>query len=189
MILFLLVVVITGSCAGKKATTEPASGEPVPQPLRLDIAADPGMYKTVKVIKNFGKRTKKHLSYAKFQKTEKSAVFDPDVFYDHYVLDLNEKNHWITMTFRSATRAIDKDPRIEKLMENLPRKVIDVQLKTPQGKTFLLSDTNADGVLDFASPAGQKKKTGSTADLKLLKNMQVKYRWILGIIKKYYKKN
>jgi hypothetical protein len=93
------------------------------------------------------------------------------------------------MTFRSATRAIDKDPRIEKLMENLPRKVIDVQLKTPQGKIFLLSDTNADGVLDFATPAGQKKKNNSMADLDLLKKMQKKYRWVLGIIKKYYKKN
>jgi len=186
--LIIFLVVFINGCVGKKAETEPSAEVPALQPPRLDMAADPGMYKAMQVIKDFGKKSKDHLTYSEFRKTKKTAVFDPDVFYDHHVLDLNEKDYWITITYRSAVRSIRKDSRIEKLMENLPRKVIDVQLKTPQGKTFLLSDSNADGVLDFASPAGKKKRSNPEADLKLLKNMQGRYRWVLSIIKKYYKK-
>lgn len=189
LIMIILLAMFINSCTSKKIDTEPSSEVPATKYPRLDIPADPGMYKALQVIKDFGKRTKGHLSYADFQKSKKSAVFDPDIFYDHYLLDLNEKDYWITLTFRSAVRSIEKDPRIEKLMENLPRKAIDVQLKTPRGNTYLLSDSNADGVLDFARPAGKKKISPVNADLNLLKNMQEKYRWVLGIIKKYYKRN
>ena len=42
------------------------------------------------------------------------------------------------------------------------------------------------GVLDFAKDANEKKT--ARVDIQLLDQMQEKYTWILGLIKKHYKK-
>jgi hypothetical protein len=72
-------------------------------------------------------------------------------------------------------------------MKGFPREVIDVIIKTPDEKTYLLSDSDADGVLDFTARADERGKVRTAGDLSLLKNMQVKYQWILGIIKRHYR--
>jgi len=184
---FCLVLILLAGCAGKKADTEPSTMIDVP---KLNIAPDPGMYKALQVIKRFGNKTIDHLNYAEFKKREATAqntTFNPDVFYDQYVLDLNEKNYWITVTFQTATRARRRDSRIRDLMQDFPENAIDVLLKTPANKIFLLSDSNGDGVLDFARPEGKQLNKGLTVDIELLKAMQQKYGWILGIIKRHYK--
>ena len=186
---FWLVLILLAGCAGKKADTEPSIMTDVP---KLNIAPDPGMYKALQVIKRFGNKTMDHLSYAEFKKREatvQNATFNPDVFYDQYVLDLNEKNYWITVTFRTATRSRRRDSRIRDLLQNFPENAIDMLLKTPANKIFLLSDSNGDGVLDFARPEGKQHNQGLTVDIELLKAMQQKYGWILGIIKRHYKRN
>ncbi len=71
-------------------------------------------------------------------------------------------------------------------MTDLPGKSITVELKMPSGKKYLLSDAEADGILDFAKDANEKKT--ARVDIQLLDQMQEKYTWILGLIKKHYKK-
>ncbi|MCK4837114.1 MAG: hypothetical protein KAT17_10760 [Candidatus Aminicenantes bacterium] len=183
-------IIFIAGCTGKKVEIQPDSEALSIDVPKLDISPDPAMYKALTVVKKFGKKTMEHMSYGKYRKSrsaKKDPTFNPYVFYDQYVLDMNEKNYWVTLTFYTAVRAIVKDPRIESLMQSFPEKAMDVKMKTPAGKTYLLSDTNADGVLDFASLAGQKKKSQSAVDIELLKRMQVKYRWILGIVKRYYR--
>jgi hypothetical protein len=143
----------------------------------------------VEVIKDYGRLSKKYMSYEKYQQLTKgqaAAALDPDWFYDSYKLNLNEKDHWMVVTFGTAKRAIARDPRIEKIMSGLPVKSITVELKMPSGKKYLLSDAEADGILDFAKDANEKKVT--KVDVQLLDKMQEKYTWILGLIKKHYKK-
>lgn len=184
---FWLVLILLAGCAGKKTDTEPSTLTDVPM---LNIAPDPGMYKALQVIKRFGNKTMDHLSYAEFKKRKaimQNTTFNPDVFYDQYVLDLNEKNYWITVTFRTATWSRKRDSRIRDLMQSFPENAIDVLLKTPAKKIFLLSDNNGDGVLDFARTGVKQHHQGPTVDIELLKAMQQKYSWILGIIKRHYK--
>lgn len=175
-----------------KAQTEPqvvTPTEPSIEELRKPVAKDATIYKAVEVIKDYGWLSKKYMSYEKYQQLTKGqtgAALDPDWFYDNYKLNMNEKDHWILVTFGTAKRAIARDPRIEKVMADLPEKSITVELKMPSGKKYLLSDAEADGVLDFAKDANEKKVT--QVDVQLLDKMQEKYTWILGLIKKHYKK-
>lgn len=193
----IIMVYLTAAfgCGGaaKKAETEPQPIEPPKEPsieeLRKPVAKDPTIYKVLEVLQKFGRLTKKYMSYEKYQASagaQASGSIDPDWFYDSYVLDMNEDGYWANVTFGTAQKAKDNDPRLRDLMENLPGQSISMRLKTPSGKTYILSDAEADGILDFAKEAGD---TGSTKiDIQLLDRMQEKYTWIIGIIKKYYKK-
>lgn len=184
---FMLIVILLAGCADRKVDTEPSPVVDIP---KLNIPPDPGIYKVLKVIRGFGKKSRSHLTFAQFKKREiadLNATFNPDLFYDQYVLDLNEKDYWVTLTMRTAVRSKRTDSRIRKLMQPFPENAIDLVLKTPAEKTYLLSDSNADGVLDFAAPEGRKPDKKLTVDIKLLRTMQRKYSWILGIIKRHYK--
>jgi hypothetical protein len=183
---------IIGCGPTEKAQTEPqvvTPTEPSIEELRKPVAKDATIYKAVEVIKDYGRLSKEYISYEKYQQLTKgqaAAALDPDWFYDSYKLNMNEKDHWIVVTFGTAKRAIARDPRIEKIMAGLPEKSIVVELKMPSGRKYLLSDAEADGILDFAKDANEKKVT--KVDVQLLDRMQEKYTWILGLIKKHYKK-
>jgi hypothetical protein len=183
---------IIGCGPTEKAQTEPqvvTPTEPSIEELRKPVAKDATIYKAVEVIKDYGRLSKKYISYEKYQQLTKgqaAAALDPDWFYDSYKLNMNEKDHWMVLTFGTAKRAIARDPRIEKIMAGLPEKSIVVELKMPSGRKYLLSDAEADGILDFAKDANEKKVT--KVDVQLLDRMQEKYTWILGLIKKHYKK-
>ena len=180
------------SCGPKeKVQTEPevvTPKEPSIEELRKPVAKDASIYKALEVIKEYGRKSKEYISYEKYlqlTKGQANAALDPDWFYDSYKLNLNEKDHWILVIFGTAKRAMARDPRIEKIMADLPEKSITVELKLPSGKKYLLSDAEADGILDFAKDANEKKTT--KVDIQLLDKMQEKYTWILGLIKKHYK--
>ena len=193
MIMVYLLVAFGCGGAAKKAGTEPQPMEPPREPsieeLRKPVAKDPTIFKVLEVLQKFGRLTKKYMSYEKYREAvgnQESGAIDPDWFYDSYVLDMNEEGYWANVTFGTAQKAKDNDPRLRDLMENLPGQSISMRLKTPSGKTYILSDAEADGILDFAKEAGE---AGSTKiDIQLLDRMQEKYTWIMGIIKKYYKK-
>jgi len=172
-----------------KAQTEPQV-EPGIEELRKPVAKDTTIYKALEVIKEYGRKSKDYISYEKYQKLIKgqaNAALDPDWFYDTYKLDMNENDHWILVVFGTAKRAMARDPRIEKIMADLPAKSITVELKMPSGKKYLLSDADADGILDFAKD--DNEKTTTKVDVQLLDKMQEKYTWILGLIKKHYKRH
>jgi hypothetical protein len=183
---------ITGCGPSEIAKTEPqvvTPKEPGIEELRKPVSKDTTIYKALEVIKEYGRKSKEYISYEKYQQLTKGqagAALDPDWFYDSYKLNLNEKDHWIIVTFGTAKRAMARDPRIEKIIADLPEKSISVELKMPSGRKFRLSDAEADGVLDFAKDANKKKVT--KVDVQLLDKMQEKYTWILGLIKKHYKK-
>jgi hypothetical protein len=182
---------VLGCGPTEKAQTEPqvvTPKEPGIEELRKPVAKDASIYKALEVIKEYGRKSKEYISYEKYQQLTKgqaNAALDPDWFYDSYKLNLNEKGHWILVIFGTAKRAMARDPRIEKIMADLPEKSITVELKLPSGKKYLLSDAEADGILDFAKDANEKKVT--KVDVQLLDKMQEKYTWILGLIKKHYK--
>jgi hypothetical protein len=183
---------ITGCGPTEKPQTEPqvvTPKEPGIEELRKPVSKDATIYKALEVIKDYGRKSKEYISYEKYQQLTKGqagAALDLDWFYDCYKLDMNEKDHWIMVIFGTAKRAIARDPRIEKIMADLPEKSIIVELKMPSGRKYLLSDAEADGILDFAKDANKKKVT--KVDVQLLDKMQEKYTWILSLIKKHYKK-
>jgi hypothetical protein len=187
--LALAVLILMAGCAGSRDRVETVS--PVlPEAPRLDLPPDQQMVRVIWVIEKFGTRTVKHGTYSEYQKARGKtgeSAFNPDIFYDRYLLDLNEKNFWMTVTLRSAKQSMGHDARIRDAMKGFPREVIDVIIKTPDEKTYLLSDSDADGVLDFTARADERGKVRTAGDLSLLKNMQVKYQWILGIIKRHYR--
>lgn len=193
IICILIYLAVNSGCgpSGSQVKTEPADVKPA-QPsieeLRTPVAKDPTIYKAGVVIKEFGRLKKKHISYKKYQQLTKgqaNTAMDPDWFYDSYILDLNEKNHWMNVTFGTSKKAVDDDPRIKTIMAGLPENSINIRMKTPRGKTYLLTDADADGILDFAKDEAQKKIT--QVDIQLLDSMQKKYTWIIGLIKKHYK--
>ncbi len=173
----------------KTGPTEIKPAEPSVEELRKPVAKDPTIYKAGVVIKDYGRLKKKHITYEKYLQLtngQANAAMDPDWFYDSYVLDLKEKNHYINVTFGTSAKAVANDPRIKKVMEGLPEKSINIKLKTPAGRTYLLTDADTDGVLDYAVDQAVKKP--AKVDIQLLDKMQEKYTWILGLIKKHYKK-
>jgi hypothetical protein len=180
-------------CGPKKdIQTEPqveVPKEPSIEELRKPVAKDPGIYKAIHVIKEVGEFQKQYISYEKYLELtsgKSGVILDPDWFYDSYILNFNEKGYWATVTFGTAKRAIERDPRIEKLMTDLPENSITVKLKTPSGRTYLFTDAEADGIVDFAKDASQKNVT--KIDIQLLDQMQEKYTWLMNIVKKHYKK-
>ncbi len=190
----LVYLGILGACGGgvtepkTEPTPEPIAKEPTIEELRKPVAKDPGMFKVQVVIKKYGKKTKDYMAYEKYQKMnagQPNGAFNADWFYDSYNLDFNEKGYYATVTYGTAKRAIERDPRIEKLMADMPAHSITVKLKTPSGRTYLLNDAEADGVLDFVKDI---KSADNKIDIPLLDKMQEKYTWLTGHLKKYYKK-
>ena len=182
------LAILAGCGPEQKPQTEPpVVKEPTVEELRKPVAKDVTIYKAVDVLKKFGRLSKKYMSYEKYKKLTggQAAALDPDWFYDSYVLDLNEKGYWASVTFGTAEKAIARDPRIEKIMTDLPGTSVFMKLKTPSGRTYLLSDAEADGILDFAK---DERKKDTKIDIQLLDKMQEKYTWLMGIIKKNYKK-
>ncbi len=188
MITFSLILAYVG-CAPKAPKTEPEVTEPAEIPQKLDLPKDKTMYKAYWVLAKYGRRTQRHMSYERYKKNtggDPTAPWSPDWFYDSFEIPMNEKGHWITVNFHTARGAI-KDARIRKLMENVAQNSIDIRLQLPNGRKYLLTDTEADGVLDFAAPVTRRKPQKELkVDFELLKQMQKKYTWILGLIKKSY---
>jgi hypothetical protein len=187
------LALIPGCGPAKKVSSEPqvvpVPHEPTIEELRKPVAKDPTIYKALSVVKEYGRLAKNYMPFEKYQKLtggQENAAVDPDWFYDSYKLDANENGYWFTVTYGTAQRAFARDPRIEKTMADLPGKSITVELKTPSGRTYLLNDAEADGILDFVKDAKEKDRV--KVDVQLLDNMQKKYTWILGLIKKHYKK-
>ena len=191
MLLIVSSLMIYVGCAPKAPEKEPGTIKPVDVPMKLDLPADGQMYKAYWVLERYGNQTQSHMSYAQYKKSTSGgslSAWRPDWFYDSYRVPVNEKGHWITVTYHTALRAMRKDQRIAKLMENVPRHSIDVRMKTPNGVKYILTDAEADGVLDFAAlDTNKKNKKEVKVDFELLKRMQRKYAWILSIIKKSYK--
>lgn len=192
MVAFIVLMTGCGPGAAPSPRTEPVSEpttikEPAIEDLRKPVSVDPEMFKAVDVLQKFGKTAKKHMTYEKYVSSVGAAsggAIDPDWFYDSYNLNMNENNYWAVFTFGTAVAAKEKDPRIRDLLVNLPETSIIVRLKAPDGRKYILSDANADGILDFAKDEARKD---AALDIKLLDAMQEKYAWLLGIVKKYYK--
>lgn len=188
-LLFFLAALFACGPAKKPQTEPPVAKQPSIEELRQPVAKDLTIYKALHVIKTMGRFTQKYMKYEQYQKQTQgldSATLVPDWFYDSYVLDMNENDYWANVTFGTAKRAIKRDPRIEKIMAQLPDQSITVKLKTPSGKTYLLTDAEADGILDYVQDT--RKKPSKNIDIQLLDRMQKKYTWIISLIKKYYKK-
>jgi hypothetical protein len=190
----LLIAVWVGCSTAGPKKTEPLTTGPSIQPPKLDLPADITMYRALAVIEHYGRQSQQHILYREYQqrtggKGGDVSSWSPDWFYDSYVLDLNEQGYWATVTYSTARDARDRDERIDRLMQGVPVDVIDMRLKFPSGDTYLLGDSEADGVLDFARKAGQKPDTApNSQDLERLKWLQEKYAWILGVIKRNYRK-
>jgi hypothetical protein len=188
----VLALAATGCGPAKEVKTEPTTlPEPKPEPtieeLRQPVEKDATIYKAYKVIEKFGFLKKKAISFNKYAKLKAGGgAMDPDWFYDSHVLEINDKGYWMTFTLGTSKRAKDTDERIEQLMAGLPDNSIHLKMKTPSGKTYLLIDSQADGILDFVKDA-RAKSTGKV-DIKLLDQMQEKYTWALRLVKKHYSK-
>ncbi len=182
------------ACGGSQTTpkTEPPKPEPGREPsiedLRKPVSQDVSFFKAVHVIKEYGRKTKEYMSFDKYQSeiAGKGGALDAEWFYDTFVLDLNDKGYWATVTFGTSKRAVERDERIKNLVKDLPERSIYMKLKVPSGRTYLLTDAEADGVVDFVSDP--KKKGRVKIDIQLLDKMQEKYTWLMNIIKKNYKK-
>ncbi len=192
--LVFLGLIATISCGPKTPVTEPPPAEPGPSPLQVwqqDIPKDATVYQALKVLESYGRQSKKSISYNEYKKNTSGgtlASWSPEWFYDAYTLDLNEKGNWVTVTWSTAKFAGKNDNRIAQLMKDAPSDVIDLQVKVPSGATYLLGDSDADGILDFAmDKKNMTEAAGKQANIQLLDQMQKKYAWILSIIKRNYK--
>ncbi|MGE5344262.1 MAG: hypothetical protein ACM3SY_22575 [Candidatus Omnitrophota bacterium] len=204
IIKLVAVVMITGysvlfliNCGGSKVETKPpvtpvpeiTPKEPTIEDLRKPVSKDPAMYKADEVIRSYGRLKKKAINFEKYLQltgNQTGAPIDPDWFYDTYTLEMNENGYYATVTLGTAKRAKEKDARIAPVMENLPERSITVSLLTPSKKRYTLLDAEADGILDFVKEANDQ--SGKKMDVALLDSMQEKYTWLMGIIKKNYKK-
>lgn len=195
VVAFLAIAMNCGP-SGQAPVTEPVQPvvepkEPTIEDLRKPVAKDPEMYKALNVLRELGRHDKKYISYEKFQELTKGqpgAAVNPDWFYDNYVVDINEEGYWINVLYGTSQRAMEKDPRIQKVMADLPANSITVVLKTPGGKSYLLNDAQGDGVLDFVKDSAKPTDPSVKVDIKLLDQMQEKYTWVIGLIKKHYYK-
>jgi hypothetical protein len=194
MIMLIFAVFAVG-CGGNKVETKPPVVTPQPpreptiDELRKPVFKDPDMFKASQVIKEYGQLKKKSITFEKYAQLtggQSGAAINPDWFYDTYLFNANENGYWATVTFGTAKRAKEKDPRIAQVFGDLPESSITVSLITPSKKTYILLDYNADGILDFVKESNAK--TVLKVDVALLDAMQEKYTWLLGVIKKGFKK-
>jgi hypothetical protein len=195
--IWVALVVYLAFCAGCGAPAQKPTVEPTPPPppkveptiedLRKHVDKDPDMFKAIKVIEKYGVLRKKAITFEKYvelTKGQSGGALNPDWFSDSYTLEVNENKHWVTFTLGTAKRVREKDARIQQVMAGLPEESISLKMQTPDGKKYILSDAEADGVLDYAAPVGQKTLK---VDIPLLDNMQEKYTWLLGIVKQNYR--
>lgn len=181
-------------CGPKTPVVAPPPAEPGPTPLQTwqqEIPKDATIYQALKVLENYGRKSKKSISYNEYKKNTGGSTltsWSPEWFYDAFTLELNEKGNWVTVTWSTSKFAGNRDPRIAELMKDAPSDVIDLKVKVPSGRTYLLGDSDADGILDFAMNKNAKaQEAGKQANIQLLDQMQKKYAWILSIIKRNYK--
>lgn len=170
--------------------TEPDAGnktkiEETSHPILQNIQKDKTIYKVYRVIEHFGKLKETHIPVKNIS-LQSGQTLNPDVFYDVYELDVDEKGYWFRIMLKTAKRAIEKSDKVKKMMAGLPVYVLDIRLKTPAKKLYMLSDAEADGILDFAAPLDENRKQ-LKIDVNLLRNMQNKYGMILRILKNHYK--
>ena len=191
VIVFATLLVVAGCGGTETVKTEP---EPVVAPVPPPPTAppDPHIGQAYTVLRHFGTLTRRHMSYNQYQqKTGEAGTVSsvsPDWFYDIYSLELNEKGYWVTVSFQTARRAVARDPRIETLLGGAPHHAIDMRVKTPRGRRYILSDSEGDGVLDYAALQGKTGGTRPTFDAELRDSMQKTYSWILGVIKGYFQR-
>lgn len=193
-VVLVIYLVLAIGCGGAKApepvlepTPPPPVKEPTVEDLRKPVAKDPDMFKVVKVMQRYGRLRKKAITFEKYSSLaggQGGGAINPDWFCDTYILEMNENNYWVTFTLSTAKAAKMKDNRIQQVMSGLPEESISLTLKNPEGKRYILSDAEADGVLDYAAPANQATVK---VDIPLLDKMQEKYTWLLGIVKDSYK--
>ncbi len=192
-LLILSFVFIIVSCTPKKVEQTPPpkkekSKEEIFSEYRAKASADTNIYKVYKVIERYGRQTKKHKSYKNY-KGNVNNVVQNDIFYDSYVLEVNVRKDWFKVTYNSAKAAASQDKRVKDLIEGTPLNSIDMLLTTARSIKYLLSDTNGDGILDFAMPKSKRMAEKMTIKDKmaLLDKMQLKYTSLLSTIKKSYK--
>jgi len=192
----LIYIVLSLGCSSQaeKPSVEPppppppVKAEPTIEDLRKHVDKDPEMFKVFRAIEKYGTFKKKYMTYEKFKELtgdQTGGAINPDWFYDSYSMPISENKHWVTLTFGTSNRAKAKDPRIQQVLTGLPENSITIKMQTPDGKKYLLSDAEADGILDYAALEGQKTPK---IDIPMLDAMQVKYTWLLGILKGSYKK-
>jgi len=181
-------------CGPKTPVTEPPPAEPGPTPLQTwqqEIPKDATMYQALKVLENYGRKTKKSISYNEYKRNTGGGTltsWSPEWFYDAFTLDMNEKGNWVTITWSTSKFAGKRDARIADLMKDAPSDVIDLKVKVPSGSVYLLGDSDSDGILDFAmNKKAKAEEAGKQANIQLLDRMQKKYSWILSIVKRNYK--
>lgn len=191
IVIYMAFSVGCGAPTQKPAVEPPPPPPPVTEPtiedLRQHVDKDPDMFKAIKVIEKYGVLRKKAITFEKYVELtggKSGGAINPDWFCDNYTLEVNENKHWMTITFGTSKRAKVKDSRIQQVMAGLPEESISLKMQTPDGKKYILSDAEADGVLDYAAPANQ---TTAKIDIPLLDKMQEKYTWLLGIVKESYR--
>lgn len=190
----VIVSAAFNGCSSKPSApqTEPQviqPKEPSIEELRKPVSKDPYTLNAMDIVVKKGKLKKKSISYQKYQQltnNDTSGAVNPDWFYDTYEITFPEEKHWITVIFGTAKKAKTNDKRIGEVMTDLPENSITITLELPSGKKYLLVDSEADGILDFTKEANQP--TSTKVDIPLLDRMQEKYSWVLGVLKKYYKK-
>jgi len=191
ILVFLSFVFLAAGCGGpKEVKTEPEPALVPPPPPPPTAPPDPAVGRAYVVLRHFGTLTRKYMSYSEYSRRNQAegtvASVSPDWFYDTYSLDLNEDGYWAKVKFQTAERAIARDPRIETLLGGAPRHAIDMTVKTPAGRRFILSDSEGDGVLDYAAPAGRQAAGRPAFDADLRDRMQATYTRLLTVIKRYY---
>jgi len=186
----LFATVWFNACATTKAPADgPRTTPESPEMPHLDLPPDHQMHRVIAVIMEYGRKTRDFMTYGAYRELmpDETTAVSPEYFYDRYVLDLNEDGHWVTMTLSTARRAKARDPRIASFMLDFPENALDVTLQTAGGRSFLLSDQDADGVLDFASPLRDGTPTATGVDIALMKSLQPRYTWVLRILKRHAK--
>lgn len=190
IVLLPLIALILVACGGPGTVAtepEPVAVPEAPPPPK--VSPDPGIHRVHVVLRHFGRLTRKYMSHAEYNRNNSGndgvASVSPDWFYDTYSLDLNEDGYWAKVNYQTAERAIARDPRIESLLGNAPRHAIDMAVKTPAGREYVLSDSEGDGVLDYAA-LKKKSARDSAFDWELRDRMQPTYSRLLAVIKGYY---
>ncbi len=188
--MLLLSLLFYAGCAPRAPEKEPPPTIPEPATEKPIAPKDEQMYMVYSVLKRFGRKIQSHISYDRYRQLvaqDGLSSWSPDWFYDSYRLPLNEKGHWVVISYHTAADAVKADPRIAKRMADVPHHAIDLRLQDPRGDKYVLTDAEADGVLDFAAPdRGDRIPTSIKKDTPLVQKMQGKYTWILSIIKKSY---
>lgn len=188
-LLLLPLLIAAYACAPKPAkTVPPPPPPPVAEPAPL-APKNPDAGLAVESLRAFGKQKKSHMKYGEYQKRNPGGTGSwlPEWFYDSFRMPMNEKNYWATFTLSTSTRARRSDARIAALLRDSPENIIECELTTPKNETYILLDSEADGVLDFARPKKAVVTAANVLDRRLLEELQPIYTWLIGVLKGYAK--